>query len=54
VAPIKEKRNVYKLLVGKPEGTRPLGRRRCSWVENLVGIGLGGVDWIGVAQDMDK
>jgi hypothetical protein len=48
-----EKRNAYKLLVGK----RPLGRPRRSWVDNkmdLLEIGLGGVDWIGLAQDRDK
>jgi hypothetical protein len=50
-----EKRNVYKLLVGKPEGKRPLGRPRRRWRDNikmdLLEIGLGGVDWIGLAQD---
>jgi hypothetical protein len=50
-----EKRNVYRLLVGEPEGKRPLGRPRCRWTANikmdLLKIGLGGVDWIGLAQD---
>jgi hypothetical protein len=50
-----EKRNVYRLLVGKPEGKRPLGRPRCSWIVNikvgLLEIGLNVVDWIGLAQD---
>jgi hypothetical protein len=50
-----EKRNVYRLLVGKPEGRRPLGRPRRRWMDNikmeLLEVGLGGVDWIGVAQD---
>jgi hypothetical protein len=50
-----EKRNVYRLLVGKPEGRRPLGRPRCRWMDNnnmdLLETGLGGVDWIGLAQD---
>jgi hypothetical protein len=50
-----EKRNVYRLLVGKPEGKRPLGRPRCSWMNNikmdLSGIGLSVVDWNGLAQD---
>jgi hypothetical protein len=50
-----EKRNVYRLLVGKPEGKRPLGRPRHRWIDNimvdLVDRGLGVVDWIGVAQD---
>jgi hypothetical protein len=30
-----EKRNAYRILVGKPEGTRPIGRRRCRWVDNI-------------------
>jgi hypothetical protein len=46
---------VYRLLVGKPEGKRPLGRPRCRWIDNikmdLFEIGLGSVDWIGLAQD---
>jgi hypothetical protein len=50
-----EKRNVYRLLVRKPEGKRPLGRPRRKWIENtkmdLLEIGLSVVDWIGLAQD---
>jgi hypothetical protein len=50
-----EKRNVYMLLVGKPEGKRPLGRPRHRWLGNikmdLLEIGLSVVDWIGLAQD---
>jgi hypothetical protein len=50
-----EKRNVYRLLVGKPEGKRPLGRPRRRWIGNikinLLEIGWTVVDWIGVAQD---
>jgi hypothetical protein len=50
-----EKRNVCRLLVGKPEGRRPLGRPRHRWVDNirmdLVEVGWGDVDWIGLAQD---
>jgi hypothetical protein len=53
VARMGKKNNVYRLLVGKPEGKRPLGRHR--WVDNIkmdfVVIGLGDVEWIGVAQD---
>jgi hypothetical protein len=53
-----DKRNLYRLLVGKPEGRRPLGRPRLRWVDNIkmdIGeIGRGGVDWIGPAQDRDK
>jgi hypothetical protein len=50
-----EKRNVYKLLVGKPEGKRPLGRPRHRWMDNikmdLLETGSTVVDWIGLAQD---
>jgi hypothetical protein len=50
-----EKRNMYGLLVGKPEGKRPLGRPRCRWIDNikmdLLEIELGVVGWIGLAQD---
>jgi hypothetical protein len=53
-----EKRNAYRLLVGKPEGKRPLGRPRRRWVDNikmdLLETGWGGVNWIGLAQDRDK
>jgi hypothetical protein len=53
-----EKRNAYRLLVGKPEGTRPLGRPKRRWVDNikmvLLEIGWGRGDWIGLAQDRDK
>jgi hypothetical protein len=49
---------VYRLLVGKPEGRRPLGRPRRRWVDNirvdLVEMGWDDVDWIGLAQDRDK
>jgi hypothetical protein len=47
--------NVYRLLVGKPEGERTLGRPRRRWTDNikmdLLEIGLNVVDWIGLAQD---
>jgi hypothetical protein len=50
-----EKRNMYRLLVGKSEGKRPLGRPRCRWIDNikmdLLEIGLSVVDWISLAQD---
>jgi hypothetical protein len=50
-----KKRNVYRLLVGKPEGKRPVGRPRRRWMDNikmdLLEIGLSVVDWIGLAQD---
>jgi hypothetical protein len=49
-----EKRNVYRLFVGKPEGKRPLGRPRSRWIDNIkmdpLEIGLGGLDWFGLAQ----
>jgi hypothetical protein len=58
VVRIGEKRNAYRLLVGKPEGRIPLGRPRCRWVDNikmdLLEIGWGGVDWIDLAQDRNK
>jgi hypothetical protein len=45
-----EKRNTYTLLVGKPEGRRPLGRPRCRWLDNIrmdfVEVGWSNVDWI--------
>jgi hypothetical protein len=51
-------RNACRLLVGKPEGKRPLGRPICRWVENirtgLVEVGWGDVDWIDLAQDRDR
>jgi hypothetical protein len=53
-----EKRNAYRVLAGKPEGTRPPGRSRLRWKDNikmdLREIGLGGMDWIHVAQDRDQ
>jgi hypothetical protein len=53
-----EKRNAYRLLVGKPEGRRPLGRPRRRWLDNirmgLVEMGGGDVDWIGLAQDRGR
>jgi hypothetical protein len=53
-----EKRNAYRLLVGKPEGKRPLGRPRRMWVDNirmdLREVGWGDVDWIGLAQDRNR
>jgi hypothetical protein len=50
-----EKRNEYRLLVGKSERKRPLGRPRLEWIVNmkmcLLAVGLGVVDWNGLAQD---
>jgi hypothetical protein len=48
-----EQRGVYRVLVGKPEGKRPLERPRRRWVD-LQEVGCGHVDWIGLAQDRDR
>jgi hypothetical protein len=52
-----EKRNAYRILVGKPEGKRPLGRPRRKWVSNIKmdfrEIEWEGLDWIDLAQEMD-
>jgi hypothetical protein len=57
VARVGEK-NVYRLLVGKQEGKRPLGRSRRRWVDNirmdLGEVGWVDVDWIGLAQDRNS
>jgi hypothetical protein len=53
-----EKRIAYSLLVGKPEGKWPLGRSRRRWVDNirinLLELGWGDMNWIGLAQDRDR
>jgi len=53
-----EERGVYRVLVGKPEGRKPLGRPRCRWVDNirmdLQEVGFGCMNWIGLAQDRDR
>jgi hypothetical protein len=53
-----KKRNTCRLLLGKPEGTRPLRRPRHRWVNNIrMNLGemvWGGVDWVGLAQDRDR
>jgi hypothetical protein len=53
-----EKSNACRLMVGKPEEKRPLGRPRCRWVANnrmdLEEVGWGDVDWIGLAQDWNR
>jgi hypothetical protein len=53
-----KKRNAYRILVGKPEGKRPLGRPKRRWADNikivLREIGWDGMDWIDLAQDRDQ
>jgi hypothetical protein len=55
---MREKRNAYRILVGKPEGKSPLGRPSCGWVDNikidLREIGWDGMDRIDLAQDRDQ
>ena len=58
VACMGEEMGVYRVLVGKPEGKRPLGTPRRRWVDNirmdLQEVGCGYKDWIGLAQDRDR
>ena len=58
VARMGEERGMYRVLVGKLEGKRPLGRPRRRWVDNirvdLQEVGCGYMDWIGLAQDRDR
>jgi len=58
VARVCEERGVYRVLVGKPEGRRPLGRPGRRWVDNVMmdvqEVGCGYVDWIGLARDRDR
>jgi len=58
VARMGEERGVYRVLVGKPVGKRPLGKPRCRWVDNirmdLQEVECGYMDWIGLAQDTDR
>jgi hypothetical protein len=53
-----EERGAYRVLVGKPEGKRPLGRPRSRWEDNikidLQEVGCGRIDWIEMTQDRDK
>ena len=55
IARMKESRGVYRVLVGKPEGKKPLGRPRSRWEDNnkmgLQKVGCEGMDWIELAQD---
>ena len=58
VARMGERRGVNRILVGKPEGKRPLGRPRRRWEDNikmvLQQVGCGGMDWMGLAQDKES
>jgi hypothetical protein len=58
VVQMEETRNEYRILVGKPQGTRPLGRSRRRWVDNITRdlreIALDDMDWIDLAQDRDQ
>ena len=58
VARMGERRGVYRVLVGKPEGKRTLGRPRRRWEDNikmiLQNVGCGGMDWINLAEDRDR
>jgi len=58
VAHMGEERGLYRVLMGKPEGRRPLGTPRLRWVDNiridLQVVGCGYMDWIGLAQDRDS
>jgi hypothetical protein len=53
-----ERRGVYRVLVGKTEGKKPLGRPRRRWEDNIKAdlqeMGFGGMDWIDLAQDRDR
>jgi hypothetical protein len=52
-----ERRGIYKVLVGRPEEKRPLGRPRCRWENikmDLQEVGCGAKDWIKLAQDRDR
>jgi len=58
VARVGEERGVYRFLVEKPEGKRPMGRPRRKWVDNirmdLQEVGCGYMDWFGLTQDRDS
>jgi hypothetical protein len=58
IAPIGERRGVYTVVVGKPEGKRPLGKRRYRWEDNIQmehqEVGCGDLDWIELAEDTDR
>jgi hypothetical protein len=57
VARIRKRGVLYRVLVGKPEGKKPLGRTMCRWEDNIImdlsEMGCGGMIWIDVAQNRD-
>ena len=57
VARTEERKGVYRVLVGTPEGKRPLGRPRRRWEDNIktyLQVGCGGMDWIELTEDRDR
>ena len=57
MAHMEERRGIYRVLVGRPEGKRPLGRPRRRWEDiklDLQKVGCGSLDWIKLAQDRDR
>jgi hypothetical protein len=55
---MRERRGIYRVLMGKPEGKRPLGRHKHRWEDNIKTdfqeVGCGDIDWIELAQDRDR
>ena len=54
VARMGERRDAYRVVVERPEGRRPLGRRRCRWKDNIKEVGKEGIDWIDLAQNRER
>jgi hypothetical protein len=51
---MEERRGVYRVLVGKPKGQKPLGRPRCRWEDSITIVGSEGMDWMELVQDTDR